>query len=172
MLTSIHSLLTSLATWPIVSLLLVGFIVCQQGFGWRQKKLGYTKPPDVLGWYTPTQIRHLFKSWGPSSRTLYAWTEVTLDFAFLLIYGTLFGVLLAQLFRSGWTSGLVLVPLAGAAADLAENTLLTWLVCTYDGQEHSVVWVAACFTALKIILFVASLLLLLAGGAGKLLGWL
>lgn len=173
MITPIHDWLTSLATWPIVSLLLVGFLACQQGFDWRQKKLAYTSTPDVRGWYSPDDIRDLFGKWGSDRLSLYAWTEVTLDLVFPPVYGLLFATLTAQLFPTGPWGWLVIVPLAGAVADLSENVTMASLAWTFDDQKSPAVWAvavraAACFTAVKIACFVASCLILLAGGVAGL----
>ena len=164
MLTTLHNRLASLATWPIVSILLVAFIMCQQGFGWRQKALHYIEPPDVKIWYDSTELNAIFRCWTTTGRTLYGWTEVTLDLVFLLTYGLLFAILLAQLFRTGAWRGLILVPLVGALADLGENTLLTFLAWSTQDPDSRLVFAAACFTAVKIVLFTITLLLLLAGG--------
>lgn len=164
MFAAIHRRLASLATWPVVSLLFVGFVACTQGFSWRHQKLGYTDTPDARFWYTPGEVRELFEEWGPARRNLYAWTEVTLDLAFPLIYGTLFAVLVARLFRADRCRRVAAVPLLGAATDLLENGTAAALAWTYDGRESPAVWAATAFTAVKTTCFIVSLFLLLAGG--------
>lgn len=166
----IHDRMTSLARWPVVALLLVGFLACQQGFTWRHRQLGDAETPDARGWYTPDEIRDVFEAWGAERRSLYAWTEVTLDAVFPPIYGTLFAVLTARLFRVGGRRWLVVVPLVGAAADLLENITAAALAWTFDGRASPVTWAAACFTAVKTACFVGSLLILLAGGVAGLCG--
>lgn len=170
MLNSIHNRLTSLATWPVVSLLLVGFLACQSGFDWRHRALGHAETPESLKWYTPGEICKLFEEWGDDRLALYAWTEVTLDLAFPLIYGTLFAVLIARLFQVGQWRWAVMVPLCGAAVDLMENATTAALAWSYiyNKQESPVAWAAACFTVVKIVCFVVSGLLLLGGGVAGL----
>jgi hypothetical protein len=159
---TIHNRLIWLATWPVVALLVVGFIACQLGFDLRKSVLG--RAPDGRFWYTPDEVRNQFEDWGAGHRALYAWTEVTLDLFFPLIYGTLFAALLARLFREGRLRGAVMVPIAAAAADLLENATLAFLAWSYDGRPSPLAWAAACFTAVKSVCFGASWLLLLAGG--------
>jgi hypothetical protein len=165
MLSAIHNRFFNLGTWPFVALLVVVFILCQQGFVWRQRALGgLSEVPDARFGYTPREIRNLFEDWGVGRRELYARTEVTLDLAFPLVYGTLFAVFSARLFRKGLWRWALLVPLSGALADLIENFMIAYLAWSYDGHESPLVRAAACFTEVKLVCFIASLLLLLAGG--------
>ena len=169
MLDAIHRRLTSLATWPVVALCVVGFIACQQGFAWRQNALGTSSDvPDVRFGYTPGEIRDLFESWGADRRELYAWTQVTLDLILPLIYGTLFAVLTARLFRGELSRWAVLVPMFAALADLLENATLAFLAWSYDGRESPLAWVAAGFTVVKFIGLGFALVLLLVGGVAGL----
>jgi hypothetical protein len=169
MLSAIHNRFYTLATWPFVAVLIVVFILCQLGFSWRQRALGgLSEVPDARFGYTPGEIHNLFEDWGVGRRELYARTEVTLDLAFPLVYGTLFAVFSARLFRNGLWRLAVLVPLFGALADLIENFMMAFLAWSYDGHESPLVWAAACFTEVKIVCFGASLLLLLAGGVAGL----
>jgi hypothetical protein len=129
-----------------------------------QRAQAASEVPDARFGYTPGEIRSLFEDWGVGRRELYARTEVTLDLAFPLVYGTLFAVFSARLFRKGLWRWALLVPLSGALADLIENFMIAYLAWSYDGHESPLVRAAACFTEVKFVCFVASLLLLLAGG--------
>src|SRR5437879_2395351 len=119
MIAQLHKAFVWLATWPVVALLVVGFLLCQMGFAWRHKALGPThEVPDARLWYTPDDVRTFFDQIGDCGRQLYAFTQVTLDLANPLLYGTLFAVLIVRLFGSRYPG---LVPLPVAAADLLEN---------------------------------------------------
>jgi hypothetical protein len=47
--------------------------------------------------------------------------------------------------------------------DLLENFTIAYLALSYDGSPSSLAWLAAEFTLSKMALFLASLLLILAG---------
>lgn len=154
-----------LATWPMVALLVVGFILCLQGFAWRQRQLGSAaEVPDVRFGYSPEEIRAVFENWGPDGRRLYAVSQLTLDVAFPVIYATLFAICISRLYPMGWAKVLVLIPAFAGVADLGENLLLAALAWTHDGGVSAWVWVATALTVLKFGAFVVSLLVLLVGG--------
>ena len=86
------------------------------------------------------------------ARAVYAWTELSLDMAFLAAYGLLFAILLLRQFGS--RVPLYLVPLAAAFADALENITVAALAASYDGMPSPVAWMAATFTLLKSALLV------------------
>ena len=165
------SLLRRLPAWPMAALLLVGFLVCNMGFDWRSEQLGCdVKLLDVRGWYTPSEARDLLERLGEGGRSLYGATEVTLDFAFPLIYGSLFGLLILQLYSESAAKWLMSVPLIAVVADLFENGLAAYLAWTFDGQASAVAWAAAVFTAVKMSAFLGAVALILVGGAVGVVG--
>src|SRR6478752_157815 len=86
---ALSNLLERLATWPAVTLLFVLFLLCSQGFELRHKSLGFENPGlDSRFWYSPEEARDFFEAIGERGRRLYAITEVTLDLAFPLVYGS------------------------------------------------------------------------------------
>ena len=62
MIDTIHNRLIRLATWPVLSLLVVGFIACVLGFHWRTGVLN-DRGPDSHFWYTPDDVQELFTKW-------------------------------------------------------------------------------------------------------------
>ncbi|MGD8570757.1 MAG: hypothetical protein PVJ39_21905 [Gammaproteobacteria bacterium] len=152
-------------SWPMVGLLFVAFLLCDFAFGWRSDQLfSPNKVLDARGWYSPDEAKVLFERLGDEGRWLYAKTEVTLDLAFPLIYGTLFLLLTLRLYHESVAKRLMLVPLIAMVADLLENSLIAYLAWTFDGQASALTWLAAIFTAVKTAAFVGALLVILAGG--------
>ena len=77
-------------------------------------------------------------------------------------YGLLFALLLFLLFRGG--APLYLLPLAVALADALENITIAALALSYDGASTPLAWLAAVFTLVKTVLFVATLAVTGVGG--------
>lgn len=164
---SFFSLLERYATWPVVALLFVLFLLCAQGFEWRRKILGYENPGlDSRFWYSPGEARDFFQNIGESGRRIYVATQLTLDIVFPLIYGTLFAALIIHIYARENAKILVLVPLLTVAADLLENATTVYLASQFDGQASPVARGAATFTAAKTSLFFLAIILI---GLGALL---
>ena len=158
MLRAISGRLQRVSTWPVAGLAFVAVVLCQGGFCWRQARLGGLEVLDTRQWYTPDQVVFLFDAldqYDPAARAVYAWTEISLDMAFLAAYGVLFAILLSRQF--GNRVPLYLVPLAAAFADALENITVAALVVSYDGTPSPVAWMAATFTLLKSALIVMTL---------------
>lgn len=162
---SLYELIRPIATWPVVALLLVAFILCVQAFSWGQRSLGYQHEVlDVRFWYTPEDASKLLESLGERGRRLYAWTRVTLDVVFPVVYGTLFAVLITRLYQPEAARQLLLIPFGALVADLLENSMAAYLAWSYDGQESKLAWAALAFTLAKFLLFGISLVVLVVGG--------
>lgn len=164
----LHKGLLGIASWPVVGLLFLVFIVCFRLFDWRRQKLGCeTKVLDASFWYNPLDAKQFFEKIGESGRTLYAITELSIDLLFPLVYGTLFGIFIVRLYGATSAKWLVLIPLATAATDLIENSIIAYLAWSYAGRESSVAWIAAVFTSVKSLGFAASLIIILIGGLNR-----
>src|SRR5829696_6223373 len=118
-----YQCLLEVATWPHVALLFALLFLMMGVFELRSKTLGYENKTLDGRWrgYSPEDARKLFADLGPDGRQLYASTERTLDVGFPLTYGLLFASLLILLYGQQGAKYLVLVPLAAAVMDLAEN---------------------------------------------------
>ena len=91
MLDKLRSFVGRIATWPVVALLFIGFVLCTFGFMARTQRLANIPPLlDGRFWYTATDVQVLFEKVGQEGRNLYALTEVTIDLAFPFIYDACF----------------------------------------------------------------------------------
>ena len=134
---------------------LAGVVACVAGLAWRQDRLGGLDLLDVRGWYTPDEAAALFDALDrldAGARSVYAATGLTVDMAFPAAYGLLGAIVLVRLFRGP----LWLLPLALAAADVAENLTVAALALAYTGSPSPLAWLAASFTLVKTVLIVAT----------------
>lgn len=135
---------------------LAGMVACVAGLVWRQDRLGGLDLLDSRGWYTPDEVAALFDALDrldAGARTVYATTGLTIDMVFPAAYGLLFAILLLRLFRAP----LWLLPLALAAADVAENLTVAALALAHAGAPSPLAWLAAVFTLVKTVLIAATL---------------
>jgi len=162
----VYGRLSVIATWPVVALLFVAFIICMSGFQIEAQVLGYAnKIPDARGWYTPTEIRDLYDHLEEHGRNIYATTAMTLDLVFPLVYGGLFAALVAHVYRRPTARLFVAVPVLAVLADLVENSLLSYYAWHFDGKAWPLlIWGATTATALKFVFFILSMVLIAVGG--------
>lgn len=161
--------LQGLATRRVVIPTVLAALLCVAGFQWRDARLDGLELLDTRQWYTPEQAAALFGALDrldPSARSVYAWTEVSIDLIFPVAYGLLFALLLLRVF--GERRWFYLLPIAGAAADVVENLSIALLASTYDGAPTSWTTLAAAFTLLKSGLILATL----AAAVGGAIRWL
>ena len=148
---------------------LVGVVGCVAGLAWRQSRLAGLDLLDGRGWYTPEEAAALFDALDqldPGARAVYAATALTIDMVFPASYGLLLAVLLFWLYRG--RARLYLLPLAVALADALENVTVAALALSHDGTPSPLAWPAAVFTAVKWVLFVATLAALCVAGLHRL----
>ena len=165
----IRPVLQRLATRRVVLPTVLAALLCVTAFEWRDARLGGLELLDTRQWYTPEQAAALFGALDrldPRARAVYAWTEVSVDLLFPVVYGLLLAVALLRLVGNG--RPLYLLPLGGAVADVFENISIALLAATYDGAPSSWTRVAAAFTLLKSVLLLAAL----AAVAGGVIRWL
>ena len=159
-----YNFLERFATWQVVALLFILFILCAQGFELRRKAFGYENTAlDARRWYSPDEARDFLGAIGERGRRIYIATELTLDILFPLVYGALFAALIIHVYARQTARSLVLVPLLTALADVLENITAAYLAWQFDGQASPIARVATVFTAVKSGLFVLSLGLILLG---------
>jgi hypothetical protein len=116
-------------------------------------------------WYSPDEIVRYFTDIGPSGLHLYAWTQVTLDVVFPLVYGTLILVCVAKLFSIRSGRQLLIVPVLAVLFDLMENGIVAYLAFTFTGVSSRVGIVAAMCTLVKLSLVCTSLAIIVLGAA-------
>ena len=119
-------------------------------FPWRSKQLkailGY--PPRLFDTrlpYAPQEVHTLAGDLGGAGRRLYAATEVTLDFAYPVLYTTFLSLILALVWRKArpaqsGRSWLPLLPYAGMVGDLTENISLASLMLLFPGEPVWLTW--------------------------------
>ena len=160
----IRPLLQRLATRRVVFPTVLAALLCVAAFQWRAARLGGLELLDTRQWYTPEQAAALFGALDrldPRARTVYAWTEVSVDLIFPAAYGLLLALALLRLYGNG--RPFYLLPIAGAVADVFENISIAVLAATYDGAPSSWTRVAAVFTLLKSVLILAALAAVVGG---------
>ena len=133
------------------------FFVCIALFRLRRWVLSPAVAPDG-SWqgYTPDDVRAFFSVLGPAARQIYAWTEVTLDALFPLLYAT---ILAPLILRTTWPAVghyARWLPWLAAAADYVENVLLACIA--WDGCSADRATLASLFTRGKWGLIAVSLL--------------
>jgi hypothetical protein len=159
-LDSLHAFFDRLATWPVLALLIILFVLGTQAFTARRDALGYQNQVlDARTFYNPDDVQKLMEALGPQGRNLFAITELTLDLIFPFVYGGLLALLLVRLYDRRVARYLVIVPIIGIAFDLLENITAATLAWTYSRQPSPLAWAGAVFTLVK---FVAGLVALLA----------
>jgi hypothetical protein len=162
----IYRQLDRIATWPVLALLVILFVLCSQGFQWRSTVMREIAGQDVRLFdvrssYTPDEARELLETIDERGRRIYAITQLTLDLMFPLIYGGLFVITLYKLY--GDPVYLLLVPLITVVADSLENLTTAYLALSYKGMVSPVARVASTFTVVKRSGLVISVALILAG---------
>ncbi len=162
----VYGRLSFVATWPVVALLVIAWVICVQGFLLRQQVLGpENEIPDAQVWYTPAKLRDMMDRLGEHGRRVYAVTTMTLDVIFPLVYGGLFAALIAHVYRPPAARVLAAAPALTVVADLAENTLASYYAWNFDGKAWPLLtWGATTATALKYVLFILSLVVIAVGG--------
>lgn len=118
--------------------------------------------------YTPEQVNEYFADLGESGRSLYAWTEATLDFLYPLLYGAFFSLSIALIGNKVLPSGssaryLVLLPWLGVLADFMENMAITFMLMSYPSTPPWMVYLTRFFSLIKWGVGFASFFLLIIG---------
>lgn len=117
--------------------------------------------------YTPQQVFSLFSALGPSGRQQYAFSEVTADLAYPILYNLLSFLLLGLTFPKAFPNSpvrpwLTRLPVLTGLADYLENTGIVTLLLIYPTQPVSLAWITCVFTLLKYAFLMTSMLLFFA----------
>lgn len=176
MLSALFTRLLGWASWPLLALLIILFLLGSQGFEARKRALkndcfelhpndercaGELTLDSQFG-YSKMDVGNLLDLIGEKGRRLYAITELSLDLAFPFVYGLLFATLVVRLFshRSSWV---LLFPLAAMTFDLLENATVALMASTYADKVPEYAGATSLFTSTKLILLLLSLLLVAVG---------
>src|SRR5262245_45951537 len=124
----------------------------------RRKYLGGADPPDSF-WqgYTAAQVTDFLRQIGPRGRSLYAWTQLTLDVVFPVVYAVCIARPIARTAPPAIGPLLIWLPFVVAGFDLAENVATAYLAWTFDGRPAPLAEFASLFTRSKYAFLVASL---------------
>jgi hypothetical protein len=164
MLGKLHAFAGRIATWPVLSLLFIGYVLCSLGFTARSDRLAGNPPLlDLRYWYGSADVQALFDKLGTAGRSYYALTEATIDLAFPFIYTGILLILIYRLFEPKPARVLLLIPLVGMLSDLLENASVVAMVSTYTGAPPGVASVATVFTLAKGVLVRLAMVLVLVG---------
>ena len=179
MLENLYRKLEPKASWAIFTILFYALLISGPLFTMRQAALGegeYVKTLDGrLFLYGSTDVKNLFgnlKNVKPEKLAflandklnLYAITEVTLDFTFPFIYCFLIIILIIRLYSAETAKYLILLPVIMGISDLCENTTIALMAVTFDGNSSSFAYLAASFTAIKLILLIICALIVVPVG--------
>ncbi|MEZ6058194.1 MAG: hypothetical protein R3C01_15960 [Planctomycetaceae bacterium] len=124
------------------------------------------KAADALTYLNnpPGYLADFLTTIGESGRRLYAWSEVTMDLAFPIVYGTLLAVWLYRRYSPQWSARLLWLPLTAAVVDiLFENSITAYLAFTNQTDPSQLAYVAITASAIKFSGIIASILLGLVG---------
>jgi hypothetical protein len=182
----LHNRIDQIATWPVAAILLILGVLCLRGFDWRGSRLG--SDPAILDvrslGYSPEEVHTFFDAFGPTRTNLYAWTEITLDVGFAVIYSSLLCIFIIRLYPISplplsqednahgvrarlwkWLAGWGwLVPLLAGLVDMAENISVAVLAWSHPHESAGLARLASVFTVTKFVLLPLSILLVLGGG--------
>jgi hypothetical protein len=164
---NVYGKLSFLATWPVIGLMALLLLMGQGQFSLRTHALG--PGADTLDGkyqgYTPEQAHAWLCRMGESGRALYFQTQLTLDLAFPIVYGSLLAGLLARGWPCAWARRLVWVPFLTVLADYAENFQSAYLACRFHPNVISAVgYGASIATCVKWRLLILSMGLVAVGG--------
>lgn len=140
---------------------LIALVVAVGLFRLRSWYLGGASTPDSL-WrgYTPTDVANFLEHIGPGGRSLYAWTQLTLDAVFPIVYAVCVSRLLARTATPRIGRHVMWLPFVAAGLDYGENLSTAYLAWTFDGHPSSLASLANLFTRGKFIVLGLSLIVL------------
>ena len=117
--------------------------------------------------YDATYAYDLFGSLEKKGRRLYAWSEITADLIFPLIYAFFLSLLIIYIFeRTSFTKPqqfLAMLPFLMLLFDYGENILIAFMLFDYPERHNAIAQVASVFTKLKWSLFGLSFAVILFG---------
>lgn len=117
--------------------------------------------------YDATYAYDLFCSLTDKGRRLYAWSEITADLIFPIIYSFFLSLLIIYIFqKTSFTKPqqfLAMLPFLMLLFDYGENTLIAFMLFDYPDRHTALAQVASVCTKLKWSLLVVSLAAILFG---------
>ena len=161
----IYNKLAGLAKAKVLIVLLLSAIPFFGFFTYREQKLKeYTGecPPTLdsnLG-YNSEKAYALFAKLD-GGRALYAWTEITVDMIFPIIYSLFLSLVIVSIFQRCCTNKslhpLVIVPFIAMLFDFSENILIAFMLFRSSDKFPALAEAASVFTKLKFGFLLLSL---------------
>jgi hypothetical protein len=118
---------------------------------------------DLTFGYNPTGTLTMVADYGGPARAFYAWTEMTTDLLYPIVYAFMLGIALALLYRSTPYGWFCLIPFICLLFDYLENIAIVILLKTFPQQSTSVAILCEIFKLTKWIIFGAIILLVMIG---------
>jgi len=147
-----HARVRARTSKSAVAVLVTLTVACMAGFKWRERVLAVEVgllDPRVTG-YNAADVDRLLHSLGEQGRTLYGWTELTLDMLFPLTYVSLALLTLAKC-ATPRQAPILALPILTGATDVCENIAVAVLAFSYPPAGATLSSAAAMFTVLKWI---------------------
>ena len=164
--------LQQLAQWRYIIVFVVLFVLLNATvFRVMSERIaeasGGVEAIDLLISYTPDEVFPMVEAYG-DLRSEYAAFQLTADVVYPIVYAMLFGLLITLIFKHALPSNsrlqaLHLAPFAMAILDLLENTGIVIMLLSYPAQPVAVAALASIFTTAKWLLFVITILCVIAG---------
>lgn len=155
-----HNKLAQMANGKVVIALFIAVLIFFLIFRCRdnalktysgEKKERLTLDSNVC--YDAKYARALFDKLTPPGRKLYAWTEITVDLIFPIIYAAFLSLFIVYLFQkcSINTSEqfVVMLPFIALLFDYGENILIAIMLFAYPQEYPGLASIASAFTKLK-----------------------
>ncbi len=112
--------------------------------------------PDMLIFYSPTNLEELALIYGEAGRDYYILTKYTLDIVWPLCYTFSLAVILMYLFKTAKKYYFsVFLPIAAFAFDLLENITLSIVFSQYPTMIPALGYLASVFSTLKWVTIAA-----------------
>jgi len=118
---------------------------------------------DLTFGFNPQKTLIMVTAYGDAARSYYAWTEMTTDIVYPIVYAFLFGIILTLLYRERSYSWVNLLPFICLLLDYLENINIFILLTTFPQQSLTIAILCEIFKLLKWLTFGAIILLILIG---------
>lgn len=169
---SLYQRINRIANWRIGIFLFLANLACIAAFNWRHHQLKL-EPPDAKRHYSPDELYAFLGGIGENGRQLYAWTQITLDVIYPVVYCLLFAVLLVVLYRWEKLRCVVWLPLLTGIFDLLENVTTAYLAATFNaGRNDGLASLSPIFSTGKWWGVSICLALILIGAIWKFMDWI
>jgi hypothetical protein len=117
--------------------------------------------------YDSEEAYALIRKFDSPSRQLYAWTEITVDMIFPIIYSLLLSLLIIYIFQKSSNKttyeSLAMLPFIAMLFDYCENVLIAVMLFDYQREHFALARVASLATKLKFSFLAVSLAAILFG---------